>query len=245
MNKILMDRGENELILDKNHYEFNNDNNYFLEVKDLEKEISFTILENTNIILNILGNKVKFDFRIRVSKNSSLIINSFIIDGEMKVNAILEDMNASFKLYNSILASNDSSNKIEVKHLSSYTNSFLKNHGFSLNGSKVVFDVASYVPKEASGCIAKQDNKIIQEENSLSQINPNLYIDNYDVEASHSAYVGEFKEDEIFYLMSRGIRLEDAKFLLLKSFLVGGMYLNSDMIHKYCNSVVKYFNKEV
>ena len=45
--------------------------------------------------------------------------------------------------------------------------------------------------------------------------------------------------------MSRGISLDDAKFLLLKSFLVGSMDVNDKVMQKYCDSVVKYFNKEV
>lgn len=245
MNKILMSKVEEGFTLDRTHYEFNKDNNYFLEVSDLERKVCLIVLENTNITLNILGNRVDLDFRIRIGKNSTLVINDFIIDGSINVTSILEDVNANFKLYNSILATSDSLNKIEVKHLSAHTNSYLKNHGFSLDGSKVVFDVASYVPNDANGCVAKQDNKIIGEDDSLSQINPNLYIDNYDVEASHSAYVGEFKEKEIFYLMSRGINFEDAKFLLLKSFLVGTMEIDDSIREKYYESVVKYFNKEV
>lgn len=245
MNKILMSKVDEVFDFDKNHYKFDKDNSYFLEISDLDKKVSLVILENTNITLNILGNRVNLDLYIRVSKNSTLVINSFITCGSMNVNCILEESNASFKLYNSILATNDSLNKIEVKHLSAYTNSYLKNHGFSLDGAKIVFDVASYVPKESECCVAKQDNKIIQDENSLSQINPNLYIDNYDVEASHSAYVGEFKEEEIFYLMSRGLTLEDARFLLTKSFLVGSMKMDDKVLEKYCGSVVKFFNKEV
>jgi len=244
MNKILMDRVD-EFDLSKTFYEFDKDNKYFVEVADLKNEICLVVLENVNITLNILGNRVNLDLRIKVGKNSSLVINSFIIDGSINVYSVLEDFNASFKLYNSILATNDSLNKIEVKHLSKNTNSYLKNHGFSLDGSKIIFDVDSYVPNDSSSCVAKQDNKIIGEDNSLSQINPNLYIDNYDIEASHSAYVGEFKEEEIFYLMSRGLTLEDSKFLLLKSFLVGSMEVEDEVLEKYCGSVVKFFNKEV
>lgn len=244
MNKILMDRVD-EFDLSKKSYEFSKDNSYFLEVNDLENEICLVVLENVNITLNILGNRVNLDFRIKVGRNSTLVINSFIISGSMNVTCVLEDVNASFKLHNSILATNDILNKITVKHLAKNTNSYLKNHGFSLDKAKVIFDVASYVPNEASNCIVKQDNKIIQEENSSSQINPNLYIDNYDVEASHSAYVGEFKEEEIFYLMSRGLTLQDSKFLLLKSFLVGNMDVDNEVLEKYCGSVVKFFNKEV
>lgn len=244
MNKILMDRDKKELMLEK-HYEFKEDGNYFLEIENIDKEVCLVVLENVNVTINLLGNKTNINFYIRVNRNSSLIINNFIIDGSININTILEDEYASFSLNNSILSSSNSNNKIEVKHLSSKTNSYLKNHGFSQNQANIIFDVSSFVPKESNSCTCKQDNKIIQNETSLSQINPKLYIDNYDIEASHSAYVGEFKEEELFYMMSRGISIEDAKFLLLKSFLVGSMPLNNDIMEKFYNSVIKYFNKEV
>ena len=79
----------------------------------------------------------------------------------------------------------------------------------------------------------------------MSQINPNLYIENYDVEASHAAYIGEFKEEALFYMMSRGISMDDAKFLLLKAFLLGSFNFDDTTYDNYMNGVTKYFNREV
>lgn len=243
MNKILV--SSEGIDLKENYYVFDNNSNYFVEVNSINNKISFDIKDNVEVVLNILGNKSNFDFDIKIGENSSFKINSFIINGCINVNCLLDGRKSCFRINNSILVEDNIINKIAVKHNNSYTESLLKNHGFSLDGANIIFDVSSYIPKDINGCIAKQDSKIIQNENSLSQINPILYIDNYDVEASHSAYVGEFKESELFYLMSRGISLEDAKFLLLKSFLVGCMDISDDIMQQYCNSIVKYFNKEV
>ena len=46
-------------------------------------------------------------------------------------------------------------------------------------------------------------------------IKPNLFIDEEDVVANHSALIGTFSSDEIFYLMSRGISKEESFNLLL------------------------------
>jgi len=245
MNNILVSNDKNNFILNYDKYEFQNDEIISLEVEDLEKDVYLVVLENVKIVLNLLGKKTNLNFHIRILENASLTINNLIIEGNMNINVDLVEENASFDLNYSVLSSINSSNQIDIKHKASKTKSLLKNHGFSKDHAKLIFDVSSYIDKNANKCISKQDNQIIENENSLSQINPNLYIENYDVEASHSAYVGEFKESELFYLMSRGINEEDSKFLLLKSFLIGSFDLEERIQERYYHEVIKYFNKEV
>ena len=245
MNKILVNNKEKEIILDSGKYRFQENGTFSLEVEDLEKDIFLVVLEDVKVVLNILGKNTNLKFHVHVEKNASLVLNHLVVEGSMDINTDLEDINANFELNYSVLSSKNSKNKIEVKHKASKTNSLLKNHGFSRKHANLIFDVSAYINKDASKCISKQDNQIIENENSLSGINPNLYIENYDVEASHSAYVGEFKESELFYLMCRGLSEEDSKFLLLKSFLIGSFDLEEKIKERYYHEVIKYFNKEV
>ena len=46
-------------------------------------------------------------------------------------------------------------------------------------------------------------------------------------------------------MMSRGISMDDAKFLLLKAFLLGSFKFDNDTYDNYMNGVTKYFNREV
>ena len=50
-----------------------------------------------------------------------------------------------------------------------------------------------------------------------------VIIDNDDVIANHSSYIGYFKKDEMFYLKARGINELNSEKLLVKSFLIGNM----------------------
>ncbi len=50
---------------------------------------------------------------------------------------------------------------------------------------------------------------------------PNLQIENNNVKAGHSAITKKFRDDEIFYLTSRGLQEEQARQLLLESFIEG------------------------
>lgn len=245
MNKILMSNEKKDFILDSDKYEFQNDGTFSLEVDSSTKDVYLAILENVQVVLNLLSKNTSLNFHIRILKNASFTFNQLIIEGNMNISVDLVEEGADFNLNYSVLSSNNSKNQIEVKHKASKTKSLLKNHGFSMNHANIILDVSAYIDRDANKCVSKQDNQIIENDNSLSQINPNLYIENYNVEASHSAYVGEFKENELFYLMSRGLDLETSKFLLLKSFLIGSFDLEEKVQEQYYHEMIKYFNKEV
>jgi Fe-S cluster assembly scaffold protein SufB len=78
-------------------------------------------------------------------------------------------------------------------------------------------------------------------ENVSLFLKPNLLIDNDDIEAEHSAYIGRFKEDEIFYLMTRGISREDATDLLVRSFLIGDMDISYEEREIILNNIQLYW----
>lgn len=245
MNKILVNNEEQEHILNDGKYEFRKNANITLEINNLEKIICLTVLDNIQVVLNVLGKHASAHFHIKVGKNASFTLNYLLLEGNTNISVDLEKEYASFQLNYSILGSQHSKNQILVRHNAPQTKAFLKNHGFSRRNANLILDVSAYIPSASNKCVSKQDNQIIEEENSISQINPNLYIDNYDVEASHSAYVGEFKENELFYLMSRGLTEEASKFLLLKSFLIGSFSIDEKIKEKYYDEIIKYFDKEV
>lgn len=242
MNKILVNSGEKEFILNGDRYEFQKDGMFSLEIESLEKDIFLIVSKNTKVVLNLLGKDTKLHIHLKIKKDATIVLNHLVIEGNMNLDVDLEEEGATLNLNYSVLNSNSSSNQIEIRHHASKTIALLKNHGYSKNHANLILNVSAYINKDASKCISHQDNQIIENENSLSQINPNLYIDNYDVDASHSAYVGEFKESEMFYLMSRGLTEEESKFLLLKSFLIGSFDLEEKVQEKYYHEVIKYFN---
>jgi Fe-S cluster assembly protein SufD len=70
-----------------------------------------------------------------------------------------------------------------------------------------------------------------------STICPNLLIDNYDVDSSHGAYIGKFRDEEIFYLMSRGISREDSYRLLLNGFLINSDSIDFNKIDEFVREI--------
>ena len=95
--------------------------------------------------------------------------------------------------------------------------------------------------KKIIKCDVSQNNKIINLTNNECIINPNLYIDEYDVTASHSAWIGTFNSDELFYLMSRGINKNDAIKLLIKGFLTNKMEIREEEKELIKNTIDNYW----
>mgnify|MGYP003304237271 CR=1 FL=1 len=104
------------------------------------------------------------------------------------------------------------------------------------------FIVDGIINRESERVDFKQDNKIINLRDGKSSILPNLIVDNNDIEASHSAYIGTFDEDKKFYMMSRGLSEKECDDLLIKAFLLSDMKLSEKERDIYC-SIIENINK--
>jgi hypothetical protein len=85
-----------------------------------------------------------------------------------------------------------------------------------------VADVSGLVEIEKSciGCESSLVEKILLlDAKSKARTDPKLEIQNNDVVCRHSASVSQINEDEIFYLMSRGITRAVARSLIIDGFL--------------------------
>lgn len=56
-------------------------------------------------------------------------------------------------------------------------------------------------------------------ENSMATAMPELEIESNEVKASHAVAIGRIDEEQLFYLMSRGLKREEAIKLIIKAFL--------------------------
>ena len=83
--------------------------------------------------------------------------------------------------------------------------------------------------------------KIIVMNDNKSKIEPNLFIDEYDVEASHGAYIGKFDEEELFYLNSRGLDENKCYELLINGFLLNEFNITDDVKDDLKKIIKKYW----
>lgn len=157
-----------------------------------------------------------------VSKNTKLVVYQYGINIDNDIVINLNGENAEVEYHYSTVNYDDHKYKIVVNHNSEKTISNIYNHGVNVNDSKLDFDITGYVPNKSDNSECNQKNQILNIRNGKSTILPKLLIDNYDVVSSHSAYIGKFKDEILFYLMSRGISEKVSYDLLIKSFLING-----------------------
>ena len=85
--------------------------------------------------------------------------------------------------------------------------------------SRGVFNGKVFVRANASGTDAQQSNKnLLLSNDARVDTKPQLEIFNDDVKCSHGATVGQLEDEELFYLLSRGISQALAKNLLTYGF---------------------------
>ena len=165
-----------------------------------------------------------------IEKDVTLNVYHYNIDSNTKVVINLNAAGAKVYYYYSTINYNDNNFKIIINHNRKNTTSNIYNHGVNILNNNLHFDVTGIVPKEIENCTCNQENQIINLASGNSTILPILLIDNYNVSSAHSAYIGKFKEDVIFYLMSRGIKRENATKLLIKSLLINNGSENEELI---------------
>lgn len=107
-----------------------------------------------------------------------------------------------------------------VEHNAKETEGYIENYGVSNNTSVLVFEGVGKINKDMKRSIARQSNKgIVLGEKARLDANPLLLIDEYDVVASHGAAIGKIDDEQLYYLMSRGLSLKVAERLIISGFL--------------------------
>ena len=229
--------------------------------------LKIKVKEDTELELDIdVTNSTKLDIFINVLKQVNFKISEYISGTDLKIqykyyleeaaNVEIEKINNihSVKEYDIFNLNGEGakvkrilksiSNKKQkydmlVYHNAKETSSDLINHGVNIESGELIFNVSSFVPKDMINCFVNQNNRIVNLTDHNCTINPNMYIDCFDVNANHSAFIGTFSDEELFYLQSRGIDKESATKLLIRGFLTS--HLSEKIKDKYNNIIDKYW----
>lgn len=213
----------------------------YTSTEENKLDIFITVEENVKFNLKEFreGAKTKVQYKVYLKKNSIMNIDKFYdVDSIKEMNIInLNGENSSYNYNFKTICKDNEKYDIVVYHNASRTNSDIVNNGINIKNGILNFDISSFVPKGKIECNANQSSRIINLTNNTCTIKPNLFIDEYDVIANHSAHIGKFNKEELFYLMSRGITLEDATNLLIKGFLLQ----NTDQQENIQKTIEKYW----
>lgn len=134
----------------------------------------------------------------------------------------LDGEGADAKIRMAILSKDDEKKHYEVliQHNQPHTYGQMDNYGVVKDHGHLIIDGIGTITKGQHGSASHQTNKImVFDSNCVASANPYLYIDEYDVKASHAAGVGKMDEEHLYYLQTRGLTKKQAMQLITYGYL--------------------------
>jgi Fe-S cluster assembly protein SufB len=108
----------------------------------------------------------------------------------------------------------------KVIHAAPHTQSSIVSKSISKSGGRAGYRglVKVYPGAKGSKCAVRCDALILDDQ-SRSDTYPTMEIDETDVQVTHEATVSKVSDDQLFYLMSRGIDQDEAMSLIVRGFI--------------------------
>ena len=219
------------------------DGNYLLKYIDSNNiSIDINIPDNKNINLSIFSkdNNIAVNNHYILNKNSTLTLFQFYDHNDVLENSTI-DLNGEYAKINQNFSSiiyGKMEYHIIVNHNKRNVISNIYNKSIGIDKSSITMKIDSNLEKGNIDCIMEQDSRILTLGDVSAKIIPNMFIEENSVEARHGSIISSFNEEELFYLMSRGISKEEAMNLLVKGFLFSNMQIDLEKREYVMNSIL-------
>ncbi|MEM7181145.1 MAG: SufD family Fe-S cluster assembly protein [Spirochaetota bacterium] len=186
--------------------------------------------ESSQLHYNLVDNFSASTFHIRrvhsqQKRDSSLELSYFYLKGyrgKAFFDNLLNEPGSRFKGIGVATAIKREYQDLEmtVSHLASHTESEIIYKSVVKDKSHHVFTGNLIVPQTSKHVAASQlNNNLMLSKTARAESIPKLEVFAEDVQCIHGATVGEIEEEQLFYILSRGIKESDARLLLLEAFL--------------------------
>ena len=217
---------------DNKIYIKNDSNDFYL----ITKSVSVVVLDNVSVKFIDKSNNANINITGKDYSNIKYIIiesqntkRFFDIKGTLNIDEINikdtnESLNVELNLENaSVNVKNLTINKAisskyyqHVIHNKPKTFSDIKNVAVALEGGNINYETVGKINKGMNNSNCKQISRgVVMDNSSTVESKPILLIDEYDCFANHGAAIGKVNDEDLFYLMSRGLNKTDAFLLIL------------------------------
>lgn len=246
MNKIcvvdnkIIPFDNDEVIINNNTISFTNNGNYYLEYIT-SSDVNITIDIYNNVCVQLFeyskNNDIKTNIKYNLGKNSSLIVSKFYYNENTneEVNIYLNKKKANIKYNFSSISNGNDNYLMNIYHNDATTSSDIFNRTIAKENSGNYFDINSFVDNDIKDCYLNQSTKIITLGESNNRINPNMFTHDNSVTAVHSSVIGNVNEEELFYLMSRGISYDTAIKIIMKGIILSNINPNMEYRERILN----------
>ena len=226
---------------------------YLHSNNDLDVKKKIVCKKNSNLNITTIEHSTT-NFKAKVVVDTILEENAVITNKKLALylNEINEsesvDLVGKKSLYDNfnvlINASGITQNSdLLVIHNNEDTSSVMRNYGIAKGTSTLNINTNGKVLRGAKRASVSQKSKgILLDMDSKISANPWLQIDEFDCLASHGAGIGAISEEELYYLMSRGLTRSESERIIIDGF-VSPIYkeINNEKIRKEIEDLVKKY----
>ncbi len=205
-----------------------NSGNLFFRIRNAGKiEIHGTVPEEKDVSIlfwNDTDKKIETDESYEVEKNGSLsLAYGECNEGDTlrSVQVDLKGRSAHVDLSSASLARSRKEYRMFAVNEAERTSAEIKNYAVVLKDGKLMIDAVGKIVNGAKRSKSHQVSRALSfEEGQNTTILPELLIDENDVEASHAMSIGRVDEDQLYYMMSRGLNLKECTMLISLGYLL-------------------------
>lgn len=164
--------------------------------------------------------QIHLDENVKVYRNAYIKcayveLNDYSTMMKIKYDLLAEGANANLRLASLSKDQEKKNYEITLHHQAPNTYGDMDNYGIVQSAATLIIDGIGRIDKGQHQSSTHQTNKIIVfDPQCVAKANPYLYIDEYDVKASHGASVGKIDENHLYYLQSRGLSKQEAMHLV-------------------------------
>ena len=247
MNKIMVGKDlvsdSDKVIITNNKIIFRENGEYVIEyTSDIKKKIIFDIYADVKLIETSFDNSLQLDNTYIVNNGDVLVIkfyNNYMVNEIINIELRNQGSKIDYRFAN--ICKGIENYIINVCHKGVNTVSNISNKSVALKNSKINFVINSKVITKAIKSVLNQNTRIVTMDDCDAKISPNMFIDIDDVEAKHGSIIGSFKEEDVFYIMSKGISYNDALKLLVKGYLLANVGGYFDLRQKVMDIINMYW----
>lgn len=175
---------------------------------------------------------------------NSMKLSLFSDEVDFKCDVLMEGMKSTNNDYSIIIntCKRKQAYSFLVTHKTNETKSEMRNYVICKNESLVDINTNGVVLQGAKQSSVNQKTKgiLLSLESGISA-NPLLQIDEFDCLASHGAGIGAIDEEDLFYLMCRGLTRDESEKLIVEGF-INPIYKALEN-EKVCNDVAEEVSK--
>ena len=199
---------------------------------------------NNSNVLRYIDNQSTFNINAKVIENVKVMQDSDVkcayvelsnsnIEMDVNYSLVKENANANIRLATLAKEKENKHITISIVHEAPYTTGIMNNYGVTKNEASLVIDGIGRIKKG-------NRQSIVFDKLCKAKANPYLYIDEYDVKASHGASVGKIDEEHLYYLQSRGLSKEDAMHLVTYGYFMPVLeFIDNDELKELFNEMLK------